>query len=148
MTIMQNILAGRGLIPPTIPVNGLAFSDTDSQTYPGNGVFYQKSNDTFVVPNNWQTKTWRYTAQMTSTASYTCAGFSITLYKNGVVVASWSQSADQNGYFRYNSGTLTYTYDLTLEAGDTVQAVLGWVGRNVGGSTPTATNYHELKRLT
>lgn len=146
--ISQMIFAGRGLITPTIAVGGLAFSDSDTQTYPGNGTYYTKSDDSYTIPNNWKTKQWTYKATITSEASYVALGYSIVLYLNGVQIASWSQPASQDSYFRYNSGTRTHTHTLALEAGDTIRGVVKMIGRNVGGSTPTSTNYHELKRIT
>lgn len=143
----QLIMAGQGLIEPTIAIGGLAFSDTDTQSYPG-GSSQTMSDDTFTVPNNWQTKDWTYKAQITSTASYVTLGFSVTLWLNSVVIQTWSQPASHEGYFRYNSGTLTYTNTMSLAKGDVVRGRIIMTGRNVGGSTPVSTNYHELKRIT
>ena len=148
MTIAQMILAGRGLIDPTIAIGGLAFSDTDTRTYSGNGSYVTMSDDTYILPNNWKTKDWTYKAQITSTASYVCVGYTVQLYINDVLTNTWSTDASNSGWFRYNSGTRTHTSVKTLQAGDKVRAVVRLAGRNVGGTTPSTTNYHELKRTT
>ena len=146
--MQQMLLAGRGLIEPTTPVGGLLFSDTDTQAYPGNGVYYTPSDNSFTIPDNWQEKNYRYEWSISSTASYTCIGYLVRVYKNGVEQASWSTQASNEGYFRYNSGTRSGNLTMSLKAGDVVRGLVQIVGRNVGGSTPSATNYHEVERIT
>ena len=149
MGIQQVLLAaGVSLIEPTVAVGDTAFDETDTRTYSGNGSYVEVHNDTYVIPSNWQTKDWRYTAQITSSASYNCIGYVIELYKNGLLVNSWSTPASNLSYFRYNSGTRTHTEDMSLAAGDEVQAKIYIAGRNVGGTTPSTTAYHELERTT
>lgn len=149
MSIAQIFLgSGPNEIEPTIPVGGLVFTDTDTRSYPGNGVNYLIHNETWTVPDLWKEKTYEYKMQTTSTADYICFGFTGYLYKNGVLVASWSQAASNTGYYRYNSGTLTHTQSLNLKAGDVLNAQFYGRGRNVGGSTPSSTVYHQLQRTT
>lgn len=148
MGMQQMLLAGRGLIEPTISIGGLAFSDgPDTRTYSGNGSNVIMANDTFTVPDNWLEKNWRYNWSISSSASYTCIGYDVQVFKNGVIQGNWSTPASNESYFRYNSGTRSGNVTMSLKAGDVVQATIRIRGRNVGGTTPSTTNYHELERI-
>lgn len=148
MTIQQCLLAGRGLIEPTVGVGGLLFSDgPDTRTYPGNGNNITMANNSFTIPDNWLEKNYRYEWSIASSASYTCIGYNVYLYKNGVEIGAWSTPASDASYFRYNTGTRSGNMTVSLKAGDTIQAIIYIRGRNVGGSTPNATNYHEVERV-
>lgn len=142
MSIHQLLLAGQGEIEPTVPIGGTIFTGTDSRTWPGNGYSYLDLHEVWTVPDRWAEKTYNYKAQITSSASYTCIGFNIQLYVNGVLVANWSTSASNESYFRYNSGTLTYNKSISVKAGDVVEARVYITGRNVGGTTPNAVSFH------
>ena len=146
--MLQQMLLAGGLIEPSIAIGGLAFTDTDTRTYSGNGSYVTMSDDTYNIPNNWQTKQWTYKVQITSSASYICIGYSVIVYHNGMQVASWSQPGSNASWFRYNTGTRTHTHTLNLAKGDTLRGYVRILGRNVGGTTPSTTNYHELKRIT
>jgi hypothetical protein len=151
MGFQQMLLAGRGLIEPPYAVGAKLFEAVNSKTYPGNAVSYLTHDTRFPssgLIEDWLEKTYRYTMQWTCSASYVCAAPVTQLFKNGVIVASWSEPADENSYFRSHTGTKTHTFDLSLQAGDYVQARMYGRGRNVGGTTPTLTLYHNLKRLT
>lgn len=147
MTIQQCLLAGRGLIDPTVPIGGMLFTDgPDTRSYSGNGSNVTMANNSFTIPDNWLEKNYRYEWSISSSASYTCIGYTVKVFKNGVSQGEWSTSAT-NGYFRYNTGTRSGNVTMSLKAGDTVQAIVYIRGRDVGGSTPAATNYHECERV-
>lgn len=147
MGMQQMLLAGRGLIEPTVGIGGLLFSDTDTRTYSGNGSAVLISNNSFTIPENWLEKNYRYEWSVSSSASYTCIGYSVKVYKNGVLQGTWSTPASNESYFRYNSGKLSGNVTMSLKAGDVVSAQVRITGRNVGGTTPSATNYHEVERV-
>lgn len=140
--------ARKGEIDPTVAIGALLFTDSHSGVYPCNNVSYDYVNSSYTIPSNWKKKSWRYTYSITSTAAYGCVGFTVYLNVNGVNVHYAAMANTQDSYFRYNSGTLTYTFDLDLKAGDVVEAIFYVSGRNVGGVTPTTDTYHEMKRLT
>lgn len=144
----QLILAGKGLIEPPFAVGQAIFEDSATNTYPGNGAYYTVHDRTFVVPDNWKTKSYRYFMRWTSTASYVVFAPRTDVYKNGILIASWVEFQNNFGYFYANSGNLDHSVDFSLEAGDTLRGLMRASGRNVGGSTPSSTLYHNLKRLT
>ena len=148
MTIQQCLLAGRGLIEPTVPVSGMLFTDgPDTRSYSGNGSNVIMANNSYTIPDNWLEKSYTYSWSISSTASYTCIGYDVRLYKNGSQIASWSTPASQDSYFRYNSGTRSGNMTVSLKAGDVIRAEIYIRGRAVGGSTPAATNYHQCQRV-
>lgn len=138
----------KGEIDPTVAIGADAFSGSYTTSYPLNNVSYVAVSHSFTVPNNWKKKMWRYRASVTSSAAYGCIGFNIQFRVNGVLLYNPTMSNTQDSYFRYNSGTLNYSYDVELKANDVVDAIIYISGRNVGGSSPSTTASQGMSRLT
>ncbi len=146
--IQQIIMAGDGFIDPTVPVGGIMLSSAFTGTYPGDGSFQLRLDETYTIPTNWRTKTYTYDGSATSIADYVTFGFSGSVFLNGDTVFSWNQDASNSGYFRNNSGTLTATYTFAAKAGDIIRLQFFGRGRDVGGTTPVSTITQQLKRAT
>jgi hypothetical protein len=148
--IMRMLMASSSLnrkIEPTISVGGTAFTVTHSRSWTGNGVRYLEFSNSFTIPEDWEDSDWNYYWSITGNASYTCIGYQVYVYKNGILINSWSTPSNQDSWFRYNSGTRSGNQAFsTLKAGDVIKADMYITGRNVGGSTPTYTHHHKLTR--
>lgn len=129
-------------ISPTVPIGGDVFTDTDTRVYTST---IQVFDETWNVPDLWLPGTYQYYCTASSTAAYDNFGFGFQLYVDGVSVFAPSQPSGPDGYFRYNSGTLTYTKNITVEQNQVVRATAYGTWRTTG-PTPSSTLYHRLRR--
>lgn len=135
-------------IEPPIGIGGFMHNRSVSRTFSGNGSTVDVWDDTYSSTALWKPTTWRWTSQVTCSASYTSLQYSTQLWLNGSQIASGSTPCCQNSFFRYNSGTRTHTFDFSVNAGDTIRIRTWGSGRQVGGSTPNATMTATVVRLT
>ena len=134
----QIFLASRTLRENPDALGTQYINESWSGTTPANGVYYTRFDDTYTLPLNYEDATYRAALSATSTASYNVFGFRIYVYLNDVQVYLAESGISFTSYYRNNSGTLSYQYDVTAGAGDTIRILGQSAGRPVGGSTPSS----------